>query len=390
MPIFKYQGYKQDGSRIEGIIEAERQSEAAFRIKALGIFPREITETIFKPKKFYLRHPQSFLPDITRSLSTLLSSGAPIIDAFESIALEQKGQWKGILIDIKDRLSSGATLSKALQAYPAIFPEYYIGMVYAGENSGKLSDILLKLADFLESQRNIRNKVWTSLMYPIFMAFVSIFILIFLFTFVVPKITRIFEGTTTTLPLITLILIWISKFFQKLWWSLPILIGGGGIFFRWLKKAKREMLDSILLKLPANVLQSLYLARFSMTMSFLLDSGIPILNAMQSVSKTIGNTILQKKIISARDMVSEGARLSASLEGFPPTLLQMISTGEKSGRLSETLKNAGVFYEAEFERKLSRAISLLEPALILVMGGIVGFIVIAVLLPIFELNRLIK
>jgi len=390
MPIFKYQGYKQDGSRIEGIIEADRQSEAVIRVKALGVFPKEITEAIFKPGKVYLRHPQSLLPDITRALATLLYSGAPIIDALESIALEQKGQWKGILIEIKDRLSAGATLSKAIQAYPAIFPEYYSGMVYAGENSGKLSDVLSKLADFLEAQRNIRSKVWTSLMYPVFMAFVSIFILIFLFTFVVPKITSIFEGTAATLPLITVILIWISKFFQKLWWSLPILIIGGSVFFRWLKKAKREMLDSILLKLPIGVLRSLYLARFSMTMSFLLDSGLPILNAMQSASKTIGNRVLQKKIISARNMVSEGARLSASLEGFPPTLIQMISTGEKSGRLSETLRNAGLFYEAEFDRKLSRAISLLEPLLILVMGAVVGFIVIAVLLPIFELNRLIK
>lgn len=392
MPVFRYRGYKQDGSETEGAIEADGQRDAIIKIKAIGVFPKEIIEAVFSTKKIFFlkKRLPSLLPDITRNLSTLLSSGVPLIEALEAIASEQKGQWKGILIDIKERLSAGATLARATQTYPAIFPEVYTGMVSAGESSGKLTEVLSKLADFLETQRTIKNKVRTSLVYPIFMAFVSILILSFLFTFVVPKITKMFEETSATLPLITVILIWISRVFHKFWWLLSLLAAGIAVFYHWLKKTKRETIDSILLREPTRILQSLYMWRFAMSMSFLLSGGFPILNSMQSAAKAIGNTKLENKIMNARSLVSQGAKLSTSLEGFPPTFLQMLSTGEESGQLTEVLKRAAMSYEAEFDRKLSRAISLLEPTLILFMGLVVGFIVIAVLLPIFELNQLIK
>lgn len=391
MPVFKYRGYKHDGSEAKGIVEADGQRDAALKVKAFGIFPKEISEAVFASKKiFSIKRPQSLLPDITRSLSILLYSGVTLVEALGALAAEQKGQWKGIIIDIKDRLSAGATLAKATQAYPAIFPDFYTGMVNAGEHSGKLSEVLLTLADFLESQRTIKNKVQTALVYPIFMAFISIFILSFLFTFVVPKITKIFEGTSAALPLITVMLIFISAAFQKFWWLLILMAGGGVFLYRWLKRTRRETIDSFLLRLPFGILQSLYMSRFAMTMSFLLSGGISILNAMQAAAEAAGNVVLKNKIMSAQNLVSQGARIASSLEGFPPTLLQMISTGEESGQLPETLKRTAEFYEADFDKKLSRAISLLEPALILFMGFVVGFIVLAVILPIFELNQLIK
>lgn len=391
MPIFKYQGYKQDGSEIKGTVEADGQKDASIKIKAIGVLPKEITEAIFFKKKIlqWKRLP-SLLPDITRSLSTMLSSEVPLIEAVGAIASEQKGQWKGILTDIKDRLSAGATLARATQAYPLIFPDFYTSMVAAGENSGRLTEVLSKLADFLEAQTSIRNKVQTSLIYPLFMAFVSILILSFLFTFVVPKITKIFEETAATLPLITVILIWVSTAFRKFWWLLLLLAAGAVVFYQWFKKTKREKIDLILLKLPFGTLQSLYMARFSMTMSFLLSGGIPILSALQLTAKVTGNAVLENKIMAAQNLVSQGAKLSTSLEGFPPTFLQIISTGEKSGQLAKVLERAAISYEAEFDKKLQRVVSLLEPILILFMGLIVGFIVIAVLLPIFELNQLIK
>lgn len=391
MPIFKYQGYKQDGSEIKGTVEADGQKDASIKIKAIGVLPKEITEAIFFKKKIlqWKRLP-SLLPDITRSLSTMLSSEVPLIEAVGAIASEQKGQWKGILTDIKDRLSAGATLARATQAYPLIFPDFYTSMVAAGENSGRLTEVLSKLADFLEAQTSIRNKVQTSLIYPLFMAFVSILILSFLFTFVVPKITKIFEETAAALPLITVILIWVSTAFRKFWWLLLLLAAGAVVFYQWFKKTKREKIDLILLKLPFGTLQSLYMARFSMTMSFLLSGGIPILSALQLTAKVTGNAVLENKIMAAQNLVSQGAKLSTSLEGFPPTFLQIISTGEKSGQLAEVLERAAISYEAEFDKKLQRVVSLLEPILILFMGLIVGFIVIAVLLPIFELNQLIK
>ena len=390
MPIFKYRGYNQHGAEIDGLIEADGQRDAAIKIKAGGVFPREITENLFAGKRFSFNRPSPFvLSAITRSLSVLLSSGVPLTDAINSISSEQKGIWKSILTEIKEELAGGSTLARAMQAH-TVFPEFYTGMIAAGEKSGKLTEVLLKLADYLEREANTKNKVKTALIYPIFMASVSILIVSFLFTFVIPKITRIFEGTSASLPFITVILIWITTAFQKFWWLFLSLIAGAVILFRKIIKTKKEIIDSILLKDPTGILMSLYMLRFSITMSFLLSGGLQILSAMKLTSKATGNVVLEKKIISAQELVTQGARLSASLEGFPPTLLQIIATGEQTGRLPEVLNNTAVSYEAEFDRRLQRAVGLLEPVLILVMGLIVGFIVLAVLLPIFELNQLIK
>lgn len=390
MPIFKYRGYNQEGSEAEGIIEADALKDAAIKIKAKGIFPKEITESVFSGKKFLFRRPSRLvLPVITRRLSLLLSSGVPINDAIESISSEQKGVWKDIMLDIKEQLSGGSTLARAMQGH-AIFPDFYIGMISAGESSGELTEILLKLADYLESESKTKNKIQTALIYPIIMISVSTIIVLFLFTFVIPKITKIFEGTSASLPFITVILLWLTTAFQKFWWILLSLFLASAIIFKKVRDTKKEIIDSLLLKEPFGILMSLYMLRFSMTMSFLLSGGLPILNAMQLTAKATGNVSLEKRILSAQDHVSQGAKLSASLEGFPPTLLQIISTGEQTGKLPEVLKKTAVSYEDEFDRKLQRAIGLLEPSLILIMGLIVGFIVLAVLLPIFEINQLIR
>lgn len=391
MPVFKYRGYNKTGSEIAGTIEADGHRDAALKIKASGIFPKEINESHVAGKKsFFRRHTPINLPSITRSLSTSLSAGVPLIDALGAIASEQKGVWRGILTDIKEKVTAGAPLSKAMQAYADIFPEFYYGMVSAGESSGKLPEVLIKLADFLETDSKIKSKVQTSLIYPLFMASVSIIVVSFLFIFVVPKITRIFENSSAALPFITIILIWISSFFQKFWWLLLLLILGIILLCRKAKESKKELIDTLLLKDPTGILMSLYMMRFSMTMSFLLSGGLPILRAMELTSRAVGNIKLKKIILSAKESVSHGASLSNSLQVFPPTILQIISTGEQTGKLPEVLSKVSDAYEAEFDTKLQRLIALLEPSLILLMGLVVGFIVIGVLLPIFELNQLIK
>ncbi len=391
MPVFRYQGYNEVGSEISGAIDAENLRDAAIKIKEKGIFPRQIVEESLHKKRFLSKRASTLLlADITRKLSTLLSSGVSLIDALDAISSEQRGIWKNILVDVKERIAAGSSLSKAMQSHPMIFPDFYTGMVSAGESSGELSNVLQKLADFLETQLSIRGKIRTALVYPIFMGFVSILVLTFLFIFVVPKITKIFEDTSATLPTITMILIWISAAFKKLWWLMILLVISLLGLYRWVKKAKKEWIDFLLLKEPSGIMMTLYMLRFTITMSFLLYGGLPILNVMRLTSRSIGNLLLEKKVMSAYELVSQGARVSNSLEGFPPTLLHIISTGERTGRLPEVLKRAAESYEKEFDRKLQRAISLLEPILILIMGLIVGFIVLAVLLPIFELNQLIR
>ena len=391
MPIFKYRGYDNAGTETEGVIEADGPRDAAFKVKTKGVFPKEISESVTSEKKvLFNKFSPLVLAGITRRLSTLLSSGVPLVDAIGSLSIEQKSEWKNLLIDLKEKIAGGSTLARAMESYPDVFPDFYTGLIAAGENSGKLTDVLIKLSDFLENEINIKNKVKTALIYPLFMAVVSITIVLFLFTFVIPKITKIFEDTATTLPIMTVLLIWISAALKKFWWLLIVFAAGAALLFRKIKQTRKDLIDAILIKDPTGILMGLYMLRFTMTMGFLLSGGMPILQAMKLTGKATGNVVLENKIVEAEIRVTQGAKLSNSLEGFPPTLLQIISTGEETGKLPEVLQKTSESYEADFDRKLHRMISLLEPSLILVMGLVVGFIVVAVLMPIFELNEMMR
>jgi general secretion pathway protein F len=286
---------------------------------------------------------------------------------------------------VKEKVAAGSSLSKAFEEYEAIFPEFYVNMIAAGEASGNIDKVLDRMADFLESQASLRSKVRTSMIYPVFMICVGFIVLSFLFAFVIPKITRIFKDTQSALPFITIVLIALSDLFQRYWW---ILIGIFG--FRKFREKNRLLFDRLIFRLPGNIFQSLYFGRFARTLGFLLEGGLPVLRALELSAKSMGNESLERKVNEAGKHVAEGARLSASLEGFPPVLLQLISTGERSGQLVPVLKKAADSYEEEFSRQVQKALSYLEPTMILVMGLIVGLIVLAVLLPIFQLNQLIK
>ncbi|MBC8412782.1 type II secretion system F family protein, partial [bacterium] len=338
MPAYKFTGYNQSGTESSGTIEADSLRSAALKIKAKGILPGDITEAEAPAGNgLFKKVTQSELAGITRNLSTLISSGVPLVDAINAISSEQKAGWKHVLLQLKEGLASGASLSRSMQAHPEVFPDFYTGLITAGENSGKLTEVMEKLADFLEGDISIKSKVKTALMYPIFMAGISILIILFLFTFVIPRITRIFEDTSAALPFITLILLWVSTTFQKFWWLILAGFAAASLTLRRLKNNNREFIDSMLLKDPSGILMGLYMLRFTMTMGFLLSGGMPILNSMQLTAKSTGNAALEKKIMNAHKMVSQGSKLSTSLEGFPPTLLQIISTGEQTGRLPEIL-----------------------------------------------------
>jgi len=391
MPIFQYSGYNTDGSEVAGTIEANSQKDAVLRLQESGLYPKKVRESVYHEKAgLFHRTDTDFLPSVTRQLSTLLSSGVTLMEALTAIADENTGFWKNLLITIKEKVAAGASFSKALEECDHIFPEFYVNMVAAGETSGTLDKVLIRLADFLETQTSLKSKVRTSMVYPVFMICVGFIVLSFLFTFVIPKITKIFKDTESALPLLTVVLIAISDIFQHYWWLLIGLVLSGIFGFRRLKEKNRPLIDRLILRLPGKIMQSLYYVRFTRTLGFLLEGGLPVLRALELSAKSIGNTMLQSKVIEAAQRVAEGARLSASLEGFPPVLLQLISTGERSGQLVGILKNAADSYEEEFSRRVQKTLAFLEPAMILIMGLIVGLIVLAVLLPIFQLNQLIK
>lgn len=391
MPIFQYSGYRTDGSEVAGTIEANSPKDAVLRLKESGLYPKAVTEKAYRSRRgLFGGTDTGFLPAVTRQLSTLLSSGVPLMEALSAIASENSGSWRNLLISLKEKVAAGASFSKALEEYGEIFPEFYVNMIAAGETSGTLDKVLARLANFLDDQSSLKSKVRTSLVYPVFMICVGFIVLSFLFTFVIPKITKIFKDTEAALPFLTVALIWISDFFRHYWWVLigvllTVLLG-----LKKLKEKKRCLIDRVIMRLPGKIMQSLYYARFTRTLGFLLEGGLPVLKALELSAKSIGNTMLRDRVSEAAQKVAEGARLSASLEGFPPVLLQLISTGERSGQLAEILKNAADSYEEEFSGRVQKSLALLEPTMILAMGVIVGLIVLAVLLPIFQLNQLIK
>ncbi|MBI4690554.1 MAG: type II secretion system F family protein [Nitrospirae bacterium] len=391
MPIFEYKGYRVDGTEAVGTIEADGLRDAVSKIKESGLLPKEVNEYVRREKGvFFKKRDAALLPAITRQLSILLFSGVPLTEAFRSLSEENKGYWKETLIKIREGIEGGSSLSRAMAEYKDIFPEFYINMVAAGEASGNLGSVLSRLSDFLERQDAVRHKVRAAMIYPIFMVCVGFIVLSFLFTLVVPKIVKIFEDTRSSLPFITIVLIAISNFFRDYWWVIAAVIAGSIIWFKRFRQKNELLIDNILMKMPGNIIQSLYFSRFTRTFGFLLEGGLPILRALELSSVAIGNKMLQAKIKDAGRKVAEGAKLSASLEGFPPVLLQLISTGEKGGRLVEVLNKAADSYEEDFSRRVQRALSLLEPSMILLMGLIVGVIVFAVLLPIFQLNQIIR
>lgn len=391
MPVFYYKGYKPDGSNVAGTIEAEGPHDAILNIKALGIYPRDVSEQTHTEKRWFSRkYDRTLLPFITRQLSTLITSGVPLVDALRSLSDENKGFWKGLLVDIREKVSGGASLSRAFGTYQKIFPDFYINMIAAGEQSGTLDKVLYRLADFLEKQYVLKSKIRAAMIYPIFMTSVGFVVMTFLFTLVIPKIVRIFENTKSALPFITLVLIKISNLFVGYWWLIAIIIFLMIYGIKRLNERHRHFIDKMKLKIPGHVMKNLYFGRFARTLGFLLDGGLPMLKALELSAKSVGNVILEDKIHHAAMRVAEGARLSASLDGFPPVLLQLISTGEKSGALTEILRKTADSYEEEFERRIQKALSLLEPVMILIMGLIVAFIVFAVLLPMFQLNQLIR
>ena len=403
MPTFRYSAYKQGGNEVTGTIDAGSLNEAKLRLKKDGLYPKEIAPAAEAGMKqgLQLFNAKVGLPELslmTRRLATLLGSAVPVYEAITTLhEQEDPGELKKMLSRVRDRLAEGTGLAKSLAAEPQIFSDSYIGMVAAGEASGALEVVLERLAEFLEDQDAIRSKVITSLAYPILMVVVGFSVMLFLLAFVVPKIVTVFEESKATLPLITIILIKVSTLVRKGWWALIIL---GFAMSTALKKARnneaiRQKRDRLLLKLPliGPLWQRLILSRFAKVLGLLLMSGVPVIKALEITGEAIVNREYRAFLTEASDELIQGGSLSATLKRsplFPPLLVHMVAVGEKGGELEKMLLKAGAAFEKEFDAAITRAMALLEPLLVLGMGLCVGLVVLAVLLPIFQLNQLVK
>ncbi len=403
MPTFRYKAYSAAGAAVSGVVEADSERQAVAQVKHKGLLPREVqeegaAESVGKPFSFQRGISTADLSLFTRRLATLVASSVPLFEAMGSLhEQEESGQLKQVLARVRDRIAEGSSLSRALAAEPKTFGESYVSMVSAGEAGGALDVVLERLADFLEEQEQVKGRVVSAMAYPILMMIVGSGVMLFLLTVVIPRIVVIFENSKATLPLITVILIKLSHFLQ-VWWWIPtgIAIASVPLYRNAMKRdAMRMRRDDLLLKLPlaGGMLQRLILSRFARVLGLLLSSGVPIIRALEITSEVLVNRVYRLFLRGVMEEVAQGGSLSASLRKsplFPPLLVHLAGVGEKGGNLEEMLLKAGIAYEREFSTRLTRLMGLLEPLLVLAMGVGVGIVVMAVLLPIFEMNQLVK
>jgi len=403
MPTFRYKAYNSGGAAVSGTIEADTERQAMAQLKAKGLLPREVQEegapgTAAKSFSFQRGVSAADLSLFTRRLATLVASAVPLFEAVVSLhEQEENGLLRQVLARVRDRIAEGASLSRALASEPKVFGESYVSMVSAGEAGGALDVVLERLADFLEEQEEVRGRVTSAMAYPILMMVVGSGVMMFLLTVVIPKIVVIFEDSKASLPLITVILIKFSNFLRGWWWIPAGLAIASVPLYR--NAMKRDLMrmkrDVLLLKLPlaGGMLQRLILSRFARVLGLLLSSGVPIIRALDITSEVVVNRVYRSFLHVVMEDVAQGGSLSGSLKKsplFPPLLVHLASVGEKGGTLEAMLIKAGIAYEREFSTRLTRLMGLLEPLMVLAMGVAVGIVVMAVLLPIFELNQLVK
>lgn len=401
MPVFKYKAINNQGNTVDGTVDAESVKTANDKLKRDGFYPSSIDE-IQKEQggKFSLFQGVSTaeLAISTRQFSTLISAGLPLEASLSTLSEQTEDKRLGqVLSQVREKVSEGGSLVNSLKDHKNVFSDIYISIVGAGEASGNLDVVLLRLADFLEKQASLKSKVRSAFVYPIFMFVIGSGVLAFMMTFVIPKITKIFEESQKALPYSTVILINTSNFITEYYYLIFIfLVGLTYIVLRYIKTDKgKEQKDRLSLKIPifGKINRMVILARITRTLGTLLSSGIPLLDALRIGGEVSGNQVYINSLQNVSENVKEGTSLARPLEQsgvFPPMMTRMIAVGEQTGELEEMLNKVADSYDQQVETTLSALTSLLEPIMIVVMGGIVGFIVFAILLPIFDITSTIS
>jgi len=408
MPVYEYIALDKAGKSLKGIVDADSAVAARQKLRGSGVYPVEIRESFARAKgapsrgiylsRLFTGVKQGELSAATRQLAILLNAGVPLVSALETLISQHDDQvFKKILAQVKESLNEGKSLAESLSQHPRVFSQVYVNMVRAGEASGSLDLVLQRLAEFSEHHQELKGRFRAALAYPVFMACVGTFILFFLLTFIMPNIMKIFTEMNQTLPLPTVALIGISHFLKSYWWAIILFVGGGVVVIRRIKKTKkgRYYWDELKLRsfLFGPIHRKMILARFARTLGSLLQSGVPLMTGLQIVRNIVSNELISEVIDSASREIEEGKTLSNSLSRsrwFPSMMTQMIRVGEQSGEIEAMLHKVADIYEGESSSRLMAVTSLLEPAMILFMGLIVGFVVISILLPIFEMNQLVR
>jgi len=400
MPVYKYKAIDESGKAVQGVIDAESPKGATEKLKRQGVFLSSLHEAkegrsrSFNPFKGI---KISELAVTTRQFSTLISAGLPLEASLSALSEQTEDNKLGqVLAEVRERVSEGSSLANALSEHKDIFSDLYINIVKAGEASGSLDIVLLRLADFLETQAALTSRVKGALIYPMFMFFIGGGVLFFTMTYVIPRIAKIFEESQSSLPLMTLILITISDFLNNyilLILLFVIILVFASIRFNRTDRGKM-FFDRLMLKVPVfgKLTSMVAISRFTRTLGTLLSSGIPLLDALEIGEAVMGNKVYRKTLQKVRDNVREGSSLAQPLKEsgvFPPLVTRMIAVGEQTGEMEAMLSKVADIYDQQVDTMVSTLTSLLEPVMIVIIGAVMAFIVFAVLLPIFNLTSTI-
>ncbi len=400
--LFKYSALNKAGKVQGGVIEADAETSARDEIKGKGLFlvslKTQENKTDRRRTLFSFGIKQKLPVQVARQLASLLKGGVPLFQALSIIAnqLDSPAE-REILGYVRDQVRGGAALSEALKAYPGIFDRLFVYSVQAGEKAGALDSILNYQADLLENRAMVRGEIRTALTYPAIMALVGTAVLLFLIGYVVPMVMKIFDRMNQQLPAATRLLLALTNLVNN--YLLVILAVGAlsvVIVVQWVKRSSngRKAVDTFLLKAPVygQLYQMILISRFAKIVSTLLRSGVHMLQSLLVVSSTIRNTVMSGAVSNMAEMVERGADLSMALRqsrAFPPYVADMVTVGETSGNLEELLETVSVYYDTRAKQKIAMLTAMVEPLIIVVMGLIIAFILVSILLPLFEMNKIL-
>lgn len=404
MPIFEYRGLNSKGNNVKGDIDAENQRAARIKLKKDGIFVTDLKDRARKAAKTAGQRKPSQksvgtaeLSMMTRQLATLIKANIPLVDSLAAVADQVENPFLSTVVaDVKNAVNEGGTLNKALAKYPRVFDKIYVTMCEAGESSGTLDTILIRLAEFKESQTALSAKVRSAMLYPIIMMLFTLVMLAIMFVFVIPQMVTVFESAPELkLPWYTILMIDISNWVVNYWYILiGFIVLTWLLFINWKNTpAGRAQWDAISLKLPVvgKLSRIIAVSRFTRTLSTLLNGGVPMLTAMTIVRNVVDNEVIGRAIDIGRDNISEGESIAGPLKKsgqFPPIVIHMINIGEKTGELENMLLQVSDAYDFQVKTAVDGLTSLLEPIMIIVMGCVIGSIVFSIMMPLIQLSSM--
>jgi general secretion pathway protein F len=405
MGAYEFTALDEKGRQKKGTLEGDTSRHVRQKLREKGWMPVQVVEVADNTRRkgsfgisFRRKISTKDLALVTRQMATLVSAALPIEEALRTTAQQtEKAHVRRILIAVRSKVMEGHSLADGLSDFPNVFPDLYQATVRAGEQTGHLDVVLERLADYVESRQMVQQKVTQAMVYPIALIIIAITVVVGLLTYVVPEIVGVFESTGQPLPALTRVMIRTSDFLREYGIYLFLGIVALVVGFRWSmrKETFRYRVHQFYLRLPmlGNLIRGINTSQFARTFSILTGSGVPILEGLKISASVIGNLPMRVAVVEAASRIREGAGISRSLENsrqFPPITVNLIASGESSGKLETMLDRAAVSQEREIQGVIGTTLALLEPLLIVVMGGVVMVIVLAILMPIFQMNQLVK